>query len=74
MPTASPAAGSGRWISERPNIAAPPGRHKIIMGRLKNILGQTAGLAQLFGFFAGLIIVVFAPVEMSKMAEARPDG
>lgn len=42
-----------------------------MMDRLKNILRQAAGLALLFGFFAGLIIVVFAPVEMSKMAEAQ---
>lgn len=42
-----------------------------MMTRLKNILGQIVGIALLLGFFAGLIAVVFVPVEMSKMAEAQ---
>ena len=43
----------------------------IMMARLKKILGQIIGVALLFGFFAGLIAVVFVPVEMNKMAEAQ---
>lgn len=41
------------------------------MNRLKNIFGKIIGISLLFGFFAGLIAVVFVPVEMSKMAEAQ---
>lgn len=41
------------------------------MNRLKDILWKIIGISLLFGFFAGLIAVVFVPVEMSKMAEAQ---
>lgn len=41
------------------------------MNRLRDIFGKIIGISLLFGFFAGLIAVVFVPVEMSKMAEAR---
>lgn len=41
------------------------------MTRLKTILGKTIGVLILLGFFAGLIAVVAAPVEMYQMAEAQ---
>lgn len=41
------------------------------MNRVRKILGQTLGISILLGFFVGLIAIVFAPIEMSKMAEAQ---
>lgn len=41
------------------------------MNRVKNIFLKVVGIAILFGFFVGLIAIVFVPVEMSKMSEAQ---
>lgn len=41
------------------------------LNKVRKILGQILGISILLGFFVGLIAVVFAPIEMSKMAEAQ---
>lgn len=39
--------------------------------KIRGIIEKTIGLAILTGFIMGLVLVVFVPVELCKMAEAR---